>query len=309
MICQSSLLNTSKLVMNNRNLSDFIILPCLILLASDAGITDVRVKRLSEPTIDNKTSILARYVVSLRTRTPFRYYGDNHFCGGVIISLTFIMTSAHCLIDSQRLMLSSRDILIVAGAPNRLKYFRHKNVHAPVAKILIHENFTIYNTNDLALLKLVEPLPTDNQYIAVMRLPTEEPKLGNKYTVLGWGRLFHGGPLASDITQITVTLYSHVACELMLNVFTDEMMCAGNMDHRDINPCGGDLGGPMIDDDIVYGIVSYRIGCGHIELPSVYTNIFGNLEWIDSIMSQNRSYRLYNCVVFLLLVININFYV
>ncbi|BFF97062.1 chymotrypsin-2-like [Drosophila madeirensis] len=288
--------------MNKRYLSYFILLLCLILPTSDSGITGERFRRLSNPTIENTTNIFARFVVSIRTRTPRKYYGDNHFCGGVIVSHRFAMTCAHCLIDSHRLLLSSRDLLVVAGSPNRLKFFRDRNVHAPVTTIFVPENFTIYNTNDLALLKLTYPLPMNNKYLAVIKLPTAEPIKGNEYMVLGWGRLYHNGPLASDITQIKVTLYSHLACELILNVFTDEMMCAGNMDHMDMNPCAGDLGGPLIDNDTVYGIVSYRLGCGHKELPSVYTNVYENKQWINLIITTNCSHRPYNYFALLLFV-------
>ncbi|XP_022218222.2 chymotrypsin-2-like [Drosophila obscura] len=296
--------------MNNRCLSDFIVLLCLILLRSDAGLADGgRVKRLSHPMIDNQTNFIARFVVSIRTRTPRKYYGDNHFCGGVIISLRFVMTCAHCLIDSQRILLESRDLLVVAGSPNRLKFFRSRNVHAPVMEIFVPENFTMYNTNDLALLKLTYPMPTNNQYVAVIKLPTQQPVIEGEYMVLGWGRLYHDGPLASDITHIMVTLYSHLACEMILNVFTDEMMCAGHVKHKDVNPCAGDLGGPLIANDTVYGIVSYRIGCGHTELPSVYTNVYENIRWINFILSNNRSCRLCDYFAQLLFVIAINLYV
>ncbi|XP_033251794.1 trypsin-like isoform X2 [Drosophila miranda] len=250
-----------------------------------------RVKRISTPFYEEeKTLEMAKYVVSLRSRTPRKYFGDNHYCGGVIVSRTFILTAAHCTMD-RKIMHRARVLLVVAGTPNRLKFWRGRTVNAPVKDVYVPENFTMFNTNNIALLKLAIELP-DNPYIAIATLPIHEPEYNINYTLLGWGRVYKGGPLASSILHVDVLLLDHQTCDDMLHTFKDEMMCAGNLENdQDENPCAGDTGSPLLLNGTVYGVVSYRIGCGSKSLPSVYTNVFAHKEWIDDIMKTDDTVR------------------
>ncbi|XP_017072257.1 uncharacterized protein LOC108108663 isoform X2 [Drosophila eugracilis] len=84
----------------------FILFLLLLLPSHDAGspiespYIHRRVKRLSSPYFEKeKTLRLAKYVVSIRSRSVHKYFGDNHFCAGVIISETFILTAAHCAME------------------------------------------------------------------------------------------------------------------------------------------------------------------------------------------------------------------
>ncbi|TMW40488.1 hypothetical protein DOY81_014432, partial [Sarcophaga bullata] len=47
------------------------------------------------PVPDNNPYL--KYMVSIRSRNPQRYFGDNHFCAGAIISKTAVLTAAHCV--------------------------------------------------------------------------------------------------------------------------------------------------------------------------------------------------------------------
>lgn len=72
----------------------------------------------------------------------------------------------------------------------------------------------------------------------------------------------------------------------MLMTFKEEMLCAKHSnDSVDQNPCEGDEGAPMILNDTVYGIATYRLGCGRNYLPSVYSDVWYHINWINSIMN------------------------
>ncbi|KAH8301280.1 hypothetical protein KR018_010447, partial [Drosophila ironensis] len=246
-----------------------------------------RNKRLSSPSFDERrTPELAKYVVSIRSRTPRRVFGDNHFCAGVIISPRFVLTSAICTMDKRKIVHPSRSLLVVAGTENRLKYNPATTLNLPVKKIFVPVNFTIRNTNNIAILKLLFDIPKDNANVAVINLPTSPPQFGNNYTVLGWGRMYKGGPMSASIFHIDVELLKQEECMEIVNTFREEMLCAGNLANElDENPCAGDCGGPLLLNKTVYGIVSYRIGCGSNYLPSIYTDVYYHAAWIQKTLS------------------------
>lgn len=79
-------------------------------------------------------------------------------------------------------------MLIIAGAPNRLKLFA-ETIHVPVKTIYVPQNYTIFNTNNIALLRTGLRLPTNNFRIGIVGLPTAPAVNGLYYRSMGWGRV------------------------------------------------------------------------------------------------------------------------
>ncbi|XP_017037607.1 trypsin zeta-like isoform X2 [Drosophila kikkawai] len=191
----------------------------------------------------------------------------------------------------------NRFVVIVAGNFIRLDYRNKYTVNRTVKGIFVPDGFTAENTHNIALIKLAKSLPLDNPNVGVINLPKAEPKPGLNYTVLGWGRMMKDGFMSSQIMSIDVELFSQESCEEMLNTFIDEMMCARNK-NGDQNACAGDTGSPLILNETVYGVVSYRIGCGSEILPTVYTNVFMHLKWIEDVMKKNSANHLKPLIMF-----------
>ncbi|KAH8260906.1 hypothetical protein KR044_000207, partial [Drosophila immigrans] len=249
-----------------------------------------RIKRIATPNYDEEVyRRVAKYIVSIRSRTPNKYFGDNHYCGGTIISPIFVITAGHCVMDKRKIMQRSRVILVVVGTPNRLKHILGATLNIPVKQIFVHVNFTLYNTNNIALLKLAKKLPLDNKNVGIIKLPSKPPNEGTRYRVMGWGRVYEGGALASRILFIDVELRNRTFCKSFMKSFSDDMLCAANFGKSDEAPCPGDSGDPFFEDLTLYGVVTYGLGCGKPRVPSVYTNVWHHMDWINQITAENRS--------------------
>lgn len=94
------------------------------------------------------------------------------------------------LLSSRKIIFSSRVLLVVVGTPNRVANIFGQTMHVPVQQIFVPTNFTVYNTNNLGILKLSEVMPKDNSRIGFCKLPTQAPEPAVKYRVMGWGRLY-----------------------------------------------------------------------------------------------------------------------
>lgn len=217
-----------------------------------------------------------------------------HFCGGSVLSESWILTAAHCAVDTP-----AEDILVVAGA-NRLD---GGAVRRNVRRIIVHKDYAAAtHDQDVALLELQEPLVLGPSVRAIPLVSAaEEPAIladGNLLVVTGWGLTTENGSTVRDLRFVRIPFVPRATCNRPLaydGQITDNMICAGRM-AGGADSCQGDSGGPLATTDAaapkLAGVVSWGEGCARANKVGVYARVANFASWIQACMTNPNTCNL-----------------
>lgn len=231
------------------------------------------------------------------------FYKGSHYCGGAVISNTWILTAGHCF--NPYTSSNAADWVAVLGDHHlKLRDDRFEQ-RRKVVNITIHENYKsmwfegIYDTppmNDVAILKLDIPLVFTN-YVQPLCLPRADKIFApnEECYVAGWGHTEWNGTQPDILREIKVRIVSREVCNLEQSyngTIHNTVLCAG-FPEGGIDACEYDSGGPLVcakcGRHFAVGLVSWGDRCGSPHKYGVYSNVTVLTPWIiESIKRYER---------------------
>ena len=206
-----------------------------------------------------------------------------HFCGGAIVSPTWIVTAAHCLEGGA-------PARVVAGI-SRLSQSATGQIRT-VKRVLLAPGYADPTAGkDAALIELATPLTLDGTTTKAIRpvigtTPAAVTAPGVMTTVSGWGATVEGAQTLPDQLQsvqvpVVALATANAAYQMTL---TDDQLAAG-LATGGKDSCQGDSGGPLIvmngAEPMLAGIVSWGEGCARANLPGLYARVASFARWMD----------------------------